>query len=296
MEDWLHPLLRALNYALLLGLFGLTAFPHIGLRNIDDAPAGRSVTILAILAPLVSVALMLVATAAMMGQPVWSLEWSVVQEMISTTTMGWAFALRATLLMAAMFFMRSRTLIAAVLYGLAIATLPWSGHAAAGEGMAGNLHRANDAVHLLASGLWFGAIGWFTWLAASPHRNSALALPLLRAMHRFAPLGVALVVMVTLTGLVNAQLIFGLGSSWTMLSSAYGQLLAGKVVLFGLMLLCAARHANMARKAALTGEQATTDRSTVLSAIRTSLIAELVLGFGVISAAAVLGLLSPMVE
>lgn len=51
-----------------------------------------------------------------------------------------------------------------------------------------------------------------------PARLSAVSL--LTVMHRFAPLGVALVAVVSITGLINAQLIFGLENSATTLKTS----------------------------------------------------------------------------
>ncbi len=304
MDSWLHPLTRFLHYALLLGLFGATAFRCIGLRRVRDNGAGVPATLVVCgaLAPLVSVLLMLVAVGAMMGQPFWAVDASVVRSLVTTTSFGTAFLVRAVLLslgFAALLVGRRMAIArpaAALLYGSALATLPWSGHAAAGEGVAGLAHRLNDAVHLLAAGLWIGAIGWFTVLAARAHRlpRQVDAEAVLAAMHRFAPLGVGLVALVSVTGVINAQLIFGLGNSATVLGTTYGQLLVIKIGLVGIMLLCASRHAAPACRYRQPAIISPTGDAATLAALRGSLAAELAVALLVIGVAAFLGLASPM--
>ena len=224
MEDWLEPGLRFLHYALLLGLFGWTAFRVIGLRELNCQQWGNGFAVAmvgAVLAPLVSLVLMLTSIAAMMGQPLAALEGPMVEAMIFGTDLGWAFLFRAALLGGGLIalLLRNRLAsalpIAALCYAAALITLAWSGHAAATEGGLGLFHRLNDGLHLLAAGLWLGAIGWFLHLVIKAHRRNenAQARNLLGVMHRFAPLGVTLVSVVAITGLINAQLIFGITNS-----------------------------------------------------------------------------------
>lgn len=300
MADWLHSGLRFLHYALLLGLFGLTAFRVLGLRKsavATDAGSGVSVIACALLAPLASATLMLVSIAAMMGQSLSMLDWVSVEAMVLSTDMGWAFIARMAMLsLAAMVLVTSAQrglTTAALFYGLALLTLAWSGHAAATEGTLGLLHRMNDGLHLMAAGLWMGAIGWFLHLVIAAHRNPVnIALePLLDAIHRFAPIGMALVAVVTATGLINSHLVFGLGNSVQVLNTEYGFLLAAKTILVVLMLLFAARNALIGRQSARTEIKLT---AATLAALRASLAAELLLAAGVLAIVALVGLASPM--
>lgn len=300
MADWLHPSLRFLHFALLLGLFGLTAFRALGLQKLALAPeAGRGLVVIAcaFLAPFVSATLMLVGIAEMMGQPLSMLDWASVEAMVLSTDMGWAFIARIAMLsLAALAILtkpRRGLTIAALFYGLAILTLAWSGHAAATEGTLGLLHRMNDGLHLLAAGLWIGAIGWFLHLVISVHRNpnEIAPEPLLDAIHRFAPLGIALVTVVAATGLINSHFIFGLANGDQVLKTEYGDLLAVKTIVVVLMLLFAARNASIGRKCARAGLNPT---ATTLAALRTSLAAELFLAAGVLAIVAFVGLASPM--
>jgi copper resistance protein D len=268
--DWLNPALRFSHYALLLGLFGLTTFRVIGLRSF--AMTGvlsnmRLIKAAAVAAPFLSLALMLVSIAAMMDQPVSQLDWATVKAMLVETSLGWAFIARVVLLgVAAVLLGFSPSRVrwwrpAALLYSLAVVTLPWSGHAAATDGTMGLLHRLNDAAHLFAAGLWIGAIGWFLYLVTLAHRapDRVEASALLSVMHRFAPFGVMLVAVVTITGL---------------------------------MLVCAARNASL--NLASTKRGGLADRHSQLVSIRISLVTEIGLAATVIGLVALLGLTSPM--
>lgn len=303
MEIWLHPALRFAHYALLLGLFGLVAFRAIGLpASMARAASGnaRLAVGAAIMAPAVSLALMLVGIAEMMGQPVSELERETIAAMVLQTSVGWAFLARLLVLVTAalvlLYSARSPgwTPVVAVLYALALITLPWSGHAAAGEGMAGSLHRLTDAAHLMAAGLWIGAIGWFLHLIKLAHRapDRLAAASLLGIMHRFAPFGVLLVMVVTVTGIINTVLITGWAELRALLVTSYGWLLIAKVAAVGLMLMCGARNAALSRTAVMQG--GTDSTQSALAALRISLASEVGLAAIVIGLVAILGLASPM--
>jgi copper resistance protein D len=277
LNDPAQLLLRFAHYAVLLGLFGLTAFRAIEMRGLGlpNRPM-RMVVAVAIGSAMLSTALFLASIAAMMGQQALDVEWSVIEAMLLTTATGWAFVIRCALLLLAIvpvllgaWWQRGYS-VAALLYAGALLTLPWSGHAAASEGGLGLLHRLNDGIHLLVACYWVGAIGWFSILAIRAHRGTG-TLPLrqlLCIMHGFRPVGLALVAVVTLTGIFNAQFVFGLASSAAVLGTPYGQLLAVKIVLVAAMIAFASRHAGLARQRdVLDGH--------VLAKVRGSLTAEL---------------------
>jgi putative copper resistance protein D len=88
--------------------------------------------------------------------------WSVV----SDTGAGRAWAVRPFALVAAIGVCQLRSaypLLGAS--GLAAATLTWGGHAAANAGVFGLAHLAADVTHILAAGIWVGALVTFFRLA-----------------------------------------------------------------------------------------------------------------------------------
>lgn len=302
---WLHPALRFAQYAVLLSLFGTVAFHAFNLRRLVSDPSFvcfRVVFTAAIAAPVISLAVMLVGIAAMMGQPLQDLEWTTVHSMVAMTDIGWAFLVRMSLLMSGMAVLvlikpiTLRHTLAAFFYGLALLTLAWTGHAAATDGALGLVHRLNDGLHLLAAGLWFGAIGWFTILVLAAHKNPDLSKSghLRETMEAFAPLGITLVAIVAATGVVNAHLVFGLENSMAVLGTNYGWLLAAKVLAVLLMVLCAARNASVVRRSSSVQEAKTADTDVTLAALRWSLTVELLMAIFVLILVAFAGLASPM--
>lgn len=304
MVDWLQPALRLLHYGALLGLFGWTAFRVVGLRGLPSLPCngGRAAILAAgVSAPFLSVVLMLASIAAMIGEPLAALDWPMVEAMTSGTSMGWAFLVRIGLLVTALGVLlagrRTPALVmAAGCYAGALVTLGWSGHAAGTEGALGLFHRANNGAHLLASGLWLGAIGWFLHLTIEAHRERSriMVRPLLAAVHAFFPLGAILVAVVAVTGLINAQLIFGLQNGVDVLTTSYGLLLATKVALVVGMLALGARNARVGRRAVQVHLAGSSENATALRSLRDSLATEIGFGVGVIMLVAMLGMLSPM--
>jgi putative copper resistance protein D len=298
METLLLPSLRFGHYLLLLGLFGLTAYAALwqralGLQHGPHIPRPALMVGLAA-TTLVSAALMLAVIGEMMGQPALSLEVATVKALVTSTPMGRTFLIREALLIAAVVLLvagRDDRLVTVVL-ALAVATLAWSGHAAATDGTIGSLHRASDIVHLLAVGLWFGAVAGFLFDALATRRTEIGApANLLLAMQRFAPWGVTLVATVTITGIVNAGLIVDWDNLGPAIETPYGQLMLAKLVVVGLILLCAATNAALARRQSRSASSTGIERHT-----RTpvkSLTAELILMTAALAIVAALGLTSP---
>jgi putative copper resistance protein D len=306
MGDALEPVLRVAQYALLLGLFGWSAFWLLGLRSVAWLKADRSpsfAVVAALAAPLVSAALMLTSIAAMMGVPVAELDRPMIEAMIFGTDIGFAFIVRSGLLfagLAAILALRNRRValvFAAGCYGSALVTLGWSGHAAATEGEWGQIHRLNNGIHLVSAGLWLGAIGWFLVLTFRSYKDpdETQAHAVLKAMHAFAPMGISLVALVAVTGTINAHLIFGLPNVTATLAAPYGVLLAIKVTLVAAMVALGAHHARVSRDASRTVDHAAASPAPGLAALRRTLLAELALGLLVTGVVAVFGTMSPTV-
>lgn len=304
MQEAVGPALRIAQYALLMGLFGWSTFWLVGLRSVDwlraDRPSGLAV-LGALAAPMVSAALMLMSIAAMMGVPVVELDRPLIEAMITGTDMGYAFIVRTGLLVAGLtailVLRRHRAALesAAGFYGIALLTLGWSGHAAATEGGLGLFHRLNNGIHLISAGLWLGAIGWFLVLTFQCYKDpdETQAHAVLKVMHAFAPMGISLVVLVAVTGTINAHLIFGLANVTATLATSYGILLAFKLALVAVMVALGAHHARVSRGASLGMGHAVASPAHPLAALRRTLLVELALGVSVTGLVAVFGTMSP---
>lgn len=305
MIDAVLAALRFAQYGALMLLLGVAAFPSVALRgqSIPLASRWRRRTTMSIWVAAIGFALaaMIASVASMMGLPPWQVEPDTVFSIVTGTDVGWAFLIRISALMAALpvimwlptLSLRSAMLV--MLAAIALATLAWSGHAAATEGAIGTIHRLNDALHLTAAALWIGAIAGFLVLTITAHRNPdrVNAALLLDRVHRFAPVGIVLVGLVGLTGLVNSELIFGIAATPTVFLTGYGGLLAAKLGLVGVMLLCAARNSAISRRHAAFGRRPGAEDLAVLQSLRTSLAIEGIAAGAVIAAVALLGMMSP---
>ena len=119
---------------------------------------------------------------------------------------------------------------------IGLVSLAWVGHAAAGSGPFAAVHLSGDALHLLASAFWPGALAplaVFLFLILNSNQIGAIGLasPVVR---RFSASSLIAVAVMALTGLLNG--IFMVGSIHAFLTSAYGQLLASKILLFCAMI------------------------------------------------------------
>lgn len=161
--------------------------------------------------------------------------------------------------------------------------IAWTGHAGAGTGVIGAVHLASDVVHLIAAGLWLGALpalaGLLLWSRKDPTRAALAA----QATRRFSRLAVASVAAVATSGLVNSAVLVGWPDD--LLGGTYGRVLALKVALFAAMLGFAA--VNRFRLTPRLPER------TVLRAIAVTTLTETALGIGILVLVGLLGTLPP---
>ena len=138
-------------------------------------------------------------------------------------------------------FPLARGLGSAISLGL-IAALAWTGHAGSTPGEVGILHQTADILHLLAAAVWIGGLVSLVLLLSVTRRDPTEAgVSFARdATHRFSTMGIAAVVVVFATGIVNAWILVG---SWHgLIVTGYGRLLMLKTTLFAAMLLMAAAN------------------------------------------------------
>src|SRR6516225_8488910 len=126
-----------------------------------------------------------------------------------------------------------------LLGALVLATLAWAGHGAADPGASGNAHLVADILHLLAAGVWLGALVPLSLLLAETRsagdRRSILVAR--GATARFSAMAVASVGTLVISGVVNTW--FLAGTVPALVGTEYGRLLLLKLGLFAAMLLIA---------------------------------------------------------
>ena len=170
----------------------------------------------------------------------------------------------------------------------------WMGHGAATEGALGLLHLSSDIVHTLAAGVWIGALVALLILAAAASREPPQRQRQLhRALQGFSGIGSAVVAVIVATGLVNSWFVIGLRGLPHLWTTAYGQLLTLKLLLFIAMLgLAAANRFRLSPRfgAALEGRSPT---RAAISALRTSLAMETGISMTVLALVAWFGTLAP---
>ncbi|EFI52910.1 copper homeostasis membrane protein CopD [Afipia sp. 1NLS2] len=183
-------------------------------------------------------------------------------------------------------------LLAAIL----LASLAGTGHTQIEEGWAGVMHTVADAIHLLAAGVWLGGL---IPLALILHRYLGTDLnvgpnDMDRILMRFSGMGYLAVAALIGSGLVNGW--FLVGSPSGLLDTPYGQILLGKLALFGGMLALAVANRfwlvpSMGRIRADAVEGLT--RSS--ARLRNHVLGEQVLGWMVLLAVSILGTMQPAV-
>lgn len=252
--------------------------------------AGRASTVawLALGGLLLSAFWLLASTAAMTGTPVLVPDWASVAVLLTMTPIGPVLAVRAcALLLALLLALAGRGPLAIAPAALAAATLAWTGHAGATEGLAGTLHRAADVAHIWAAAAWVGALAALLHAALrlqSGHDPRPVAMMLVR----FALMGTLVVATLVVSGAVNLVMIAGLAELPALLGSRYGWLLAAKLLLFGLMLgLAAANRWRLTPALERGGDGA-------LVHLRWSLLVETSAAAAIIGLVAWLGTLDPM--
>jgi len=164
-----------------------------------------------------------------------------------------------------------------------LASLGLVDHAAMQTGAEGVLHRANDAVHLLAAGAWIGGLVPFA-MCLSAYERDELRKDAVQAMTGFSFWGQLIVAGVVLTGVVNIALTSGHPPIPP--TTPYRALLVAKLLIVAVMISLAVF--NRFILAPRLKESA-----TALAALRATSAAEIALGCVVVALVSVFGLLDP---
>lgn len=176
------------------------------------------------------------------------------------------------------FLDRTAVLIAAA----SAALMAWQGHAGDEIGRDAVIHLTADAAHLIAAGLWVGALVPLMLLlrgATETRRQYQVAM-------RFSTLGVLCVGALLPSGIVNAYYL--VGSIEALVGTTYGQILLLKLVLVLTMLALAAVN-----RWRLVPQLPGRDGDAAARRIARHAALEAALGLGVIVIVAALGTLEP---
>lgn len=291
--------LRFAVYANLLILFGLAAYPVYAPLHTGAGEAGGSRWRIPLLAgaamALCAMAFALTATE-MAGSGPAALEPEMGQFILFETAAGLSFlvrlcALAGAAVVAAPWFpaARSPRVLLPLLTGVAVVSLAWSGHAAAGSWF----HRLADGVHLLAAGAWLGALVHLGRLVFGAGRDPCYLQAAEAAMRGFASAGTLLVAAILVTGAVNLLSIVGPEGLGHLVHTRYGWLLLAKLALFLLMLGCAAANRwYLVPRLAVGGDMA--DKGRAVRQTRISLLLEFSAAMAILALVALLGTLDPL--
>lgn len=293
MAELLPYALRLGLYVVLMLLFGRTLFAR--------PPLQRGAWL-----ALTGTALALVITDAVarlssvLGVPPSGIDRGTAYWFLTGTPVGEAGLLRLLAVLAMLPLLASsrplrglRRLLLLLLSAIALASLSWNGHAAAGDGLRGMLRLGAGFAHLLAAGAWVGAIAAVVQLALRPQGLGLRerTLELWQAAHGFAVPGTVIVATLAMTG-TYTYVDLG-GSLQTLTGTAHGRWLLFKLALVGGMLGLAGLH-----RWRLVPALATSIRGgwqpRPLRSLRHSLACESVLALLVLACVAVLGTLDPL--
>jgi putative copper resistance protein D len=293
---------RFVHYLALSVLFGGALFPFYGFArpqtDTQRVPAWMRALLLgaALLAWLSGISWFVFTTAGMSGTLSGVTDSAILSTMIRDTDFGRVWVLRVLLASALVVLLFPARWTAwrfhAVVFGslILLASIALTGHAGSDEGTAGLRHRVADAFHLVAAGVWIGALVVLARLVMMAYRE--LRDDDLRALHqalsRFSGIGTVVVATLVLTGFINP----GFFSSG--LKTAYTQILLVKLVMFASMLLLAAANRFWLTPRLSARLDSTSGLESAVAALRLSLLTETALAILVLAAVAWLGTLAPL--
>lgn len=293
-------------YLDLMVLFGIAAFALYALhgdeRRFDGAIAlGPWLWGSAVLGAALSLGGLVVLAAGMAGVPLASVDPASVEMIVIATSAGTACLVRIVVLVLAAIValtLRRRPAVAlpfaAGAGAIALATLAWGGHGAMDEGVVGWFHLAADIGHLLAGGIWVGAL--LALLSLVLRRRERVDHDHLVLSHRaldgFSLVGTITVATIIISGLVNSWLLVGPANILLLPVSLYGQLLIAKLLLFGAMGALAATN-RFRLVPDFERSIGSDDHFAALRALRRSLAIETGCAVAVLALVAWLGTLEP---
>lgn len=293
-------------YVDLMLLFGLPMFGLYALRGAErrsgEVIAFRSLlTSLALLGLGLSVLALLALAASMSGVPLGAVDREAVDALVSGTSIGTAWQVRMAALLLTLYLAIAgwkRPVVAligsAAAAGVALASLAWTGHGAMDEGTRGFIHLTSDILHLLAAGVWIGALVSLVLLIFRPATRMVAEHIILshRALDEFATIGSLVVGVIVVSGLINSWVLVGPANLGGLFTTLYGQLLLLKLVLFLVMLMLAAVN-RFRLTPSLEATLENGGHAAAVAALRRSLLLEATAALVILGLVAWLGTLAP---
>lgn len=288
---WVHLLGAA-------GLFGMSLFSIYAPQDVRrfcaaDRPMSAMLVALAIAAFGSTLVWAVVTLASMSGDGIVSaLDFRAWRMFVSETTFGTAWALSAVLALANIIVAlsartQSRLAVLAGSSALLLISHAWLGHAAALDGATRLGVTLAYALHVLGAGAWFGGLLSLVVVLSSARRPGAAEFCDVGALlERFSAIGLAAVAAIITGGVINAAA-YAPSDVGAFFLSSWGRALIVKVALVVLMLVlaCLNRFVLMPRLQA--------DEPSGRRALARSVLAETILGVGVLAMTAALGVVDP---
>jgi putative copper resistance protein D len=298
--------LRLIQYAGAMVLFGSSLFLVYALPSVGPASAAalgwprRALAWSAGVLAVASLLGMLLQTAILAGSISEALKPESIGAVVTTMSLGPSSLVRGGVAIVALSLLvfglagRGLWLATAAMGAVACGSFAWMGHGAATPGLPGLAHVVADIFHLLAAGLWIGALAVFLRMLSIAHPSVVLAQALHRALGGFSGLGSAIVAVLILTGLVNSWFLVGPAHLSGLVTTPYGWLLSIKLLLFGVMLVLAAMNRFRLTPALAWALSDGRERGAELAELRRSLLIETAVAFGVLALVAWLGSIAPI--
>ena len=179
---------------------------------------------------------------------------------------------------------------AVILSAVGLATIAWTGHARNGVIAGAGLHLLGDMLHMIAAGVWIGALAWLL-LLLTPY-TQAPRREIEHALGGFSGVGPGVVAMIVITGIVNSLYLIGPQNALSLWQKAYGLTLLIKLALFALMFaLAAVNRYRLTPRLAMAVDRGSTEQT--LRAFKGTIAAETALAVLVLAAVALMGVLPP---
>lgn len=178
--------------------------------------------------------------------------------------------------------------------GMLSVSLAWAGHGQTGRFV--RWHLLADVIHLLVSGLWPMGLLPFAWLLIKLRRDRATERWrfISELTCRFSAISLSSVVLLLMTGLVNAWLL--VGSISKLFATLYGKVLLVKIAAFGVMVAIGAVNLLYLKPRLASPRAAGPNEERAAARLLFNVSVELVLATVVLAVVGLLGHLVPAVE